>query len=1161
MDIKITSDVNNLYKYSENGDYISLKKLTDEKDFSQNSLDTSIRKLIDNYEVEKMNNYIKSLNLLLSLNININYKNINNNENGSTIIMKLVGKGDKKLLDTFIKILDENNNKENNINNNNNININKNKIINYEIYDNNNNNILTYLFYRNSLENDAIEIFNYLYYNNNINNIKTIIEKFYYELDSNGNCPLSICLQKSWWKFTKLLLKLFKIKNNFCNKIKNNFIHCAVNGKSLICLEMILIKIYESIFNDNNNNNNNISFISYFKSKNSDNFTPYFLAMQKEKITFAMIIEYFEKKFSNKFFIKIFEEKYKDIFNNNNNENNNNNNNENNNNEEENVKYFKENKYDFLIEKLNYEKAILNTMNDDLKNNNNNNKENKLTNLNIVNYSLNWNILLCEFMKIKLKINNNNNNLEKEIQKINKEFEKFFNEFSLLIINNTNNNENYNNNENKIKVDILIYNNIIYYYKTKNHKKFFYLINLYFKYYFNNNNNNNNNNFYKFSLFLMISFLIIEIFIAKKYYKLSEKYIKLILEFLFKNNHKYKDFNYFPSFIFDYFNDEEIFNQFSKNWDEIFAYLNLLKIIINFNKNHNNFNGAFDEYEKLIKNCVYKRELKVFNKLNLIYKFLLMKKNYINNENDINLINEIYNEKNDYFYFYNNIAIIFMKKKFFRVAIYFLKISIKIIYNKNSYNNNNINIFDNKLFNIKKIYYNIALCYFYIEKYDLSKTIFEKILNNNNKINNNNNNRNVYNNNNYLLYYRLALCNIMIFLHNKKKKENKINDIIYNYIDGTNINNINNNNNNYTNDKNLFYFNDNNNIIYNNNNYKNNNCKNNINDFDEILIQYEKENNSENESDDDNSNLSTSTKTNNNDFIILNKKENNNRKRFILNTNNNNNKNKTKNNNKNNINMAILYLKKTIFLCKIHNNNSNLKNLYEFYKLISEDNEEEEEEKKIYQIQFNKRILIHSYINLFYCLSLKKNYMEILLYIQNLKNFIKKNYNINKDSLEINEINNIIFHYEIEAKFYIYKNNVNNINNLIKDLEDKLNNNNNNIESKFYINKNKELKYKFILLYRLCIMYIKNKNFCNAENSIKNMFNIINNNNNNNIELPSEFINIIIYFNLMKLNDKNYMKENYDKENKIKNNIINMIKYKKNIIFNNNNNNNINYNL
>ena len=121
MDNKITSDVNNLYKYSENGDYISLKKLTDEKDFSQNSLDTSLRKLIDNYDVDKINNYTKSLNLLLSLNININYQTVNNtNETGSTIIMKLVGKGDKQLLDTFIKILDENKNKENNTNNNNN---------------------------------------------------------------------------------------------------------------------------------------------------------------------------------------------------------------------------------------------------------------------------------------------------------------------------------------------------------------------------------------------------------------------------------------------------------------------------------------------------------------------------------------------------------------------------------------------------------------------------------------------------------------------------------------------------------------------------------------------------------------------------------------------------------------------------------------------------------------------------------------------------------------------------------------------------------------------------------------------------------------------------------------------------------------------------------
>ena len=80
--------------------------------------------------------------------------------------------------------------------------------------------------------------------------------------------------------------------------------------------------------------------------------------------------------------------------------------------------------------------------------------------------------------------------------------------------------------------------------------------------------------------------------------------------------------------------------------------------------------------------------------------------------------------------------------------------------------------------------------------------------------------------------------------------------------------------------------------------------------------------------------------------------------------------------------------------------------------------------------------------------------------------------------------------------------------------------------------------YKINLFYGLAIINIKNRNYKDAEGNIMKIYNFISKKN----DLPNFFIDLIIYFNLIKLNDSNLKKEDYIR---FKNNILNMIKIRK----------------
>ena len=67
---------------------------------------------------------------------------------------------------------------------------------------------------------------------------------------------------------------------------------------------------------------------------------------------------------------------------------------------------------------------------------------------------------------------------------------------------------------------------------------------------------------------------------------------------MYKNNN---DYSIYDKTSFEYLNENEIINQYSKKWDELICYINLLKMIMNI-QNPKKFASKF---KYLIKECNY----------------------------------------------------------------------------------------------------------------------------------------------------------------------------------------------------------------------------------------------------------------------------------------------------------------------------------------------------------------------------------------------------------------------------------------------------------------------------------------------------------------------------------------------------------------------------
>ena len=218
-----TKCVSDLYLYAETNNVIKLKQITDEQLFSGPSLNKALRKLILKYDSKDIN-YINSVDIIVSSDVDFKYKN--ENDNNSTVLMLVCAKGDLCLVKQILNA---------------NIEINEPFKIDFDAVDNFNRNFLHYIVYHNQNEDDAIVILDYFF--DEVAPQSQLISLLV-KRDINGDVPLTIALQRGWFRMTQRILSIYqtnKITNiNNVNNTANNIIHCAVIGKSIRCLKTML---------------------------------------------------------------------------------------------------------------------------------------------------------------------------------------------------------------------------------------------------------------------------------------------------------------------------------------------------------------------------------------------------------------------------------------------------------------------------------------------------------------------------------------------------------------------------------------------------------------------------------------------------------------------------------------------------------------------------------------------------------------------------------------------------------------------------------------------------------------------------------------------------------------------------------------------------------
>ena len=286
---QITKSVYELLKSSKEGDYNSLKQLIDEKEFQGSTLNLAFRNLINSYKPDKRN-FFNCLKLLLSTNIDLNYKY--QKENNSTILMMVYSKLELYLIKDFLTNLHI---KINSINNNclsdeekEKLEMKEKKIF-FSQKDSNNNHFLN-LVHNGEDKNEILNVFIYIYeeypfYNNpnpeNSIKIQEIFKNLILEKNNDGNTLMNICLSRGLPKFILKLISIIGYVPN-TNKQNNNYIHCAILGKNLSSLKILLY--YCSL--------------EELNKENCDGLTPAQLAFKLGFVTMSNIIIEYQNNFN-----------------------------------------------------------------------------------------------------------------------------------------------------------------------------------------------------------------------------------------------------------------------------------------------------------------------------------------------------------------------------------------------------------------------------------------------------------------------------------------------------------------------------------------------------------------------------------------------------------------------------------------------------------------------------------------------------------------------------------------------------------------------------------------------------------------------------------------------------------------------------------------------
>ena len=442
---------------------------------------------------------------------------------------------------------------------------------------------------------------------------------------------------------------------------------------------------------------------------------------------------------------------------------------------------------------------------------------------------------------------------------------------------------------------------------------------------------------------------------------------------------------------------------------------------------------------------------------------------------------------------------------------------IQIIKNKNTQNNQKERLFNFRIDYITSFLYNICLCHFYLKNYNKCISILEQLLTFQN------------NKNNYFFHYRLGLCYIQKYIEANKNKFDYYNENILKVIGYERHKDFHKKS---KSDKPLSINLENEESLENlpyqfESKYKNktNKCKedeaygNKTNIYSNII--------SGNKNIFD---LKRIILKNSNKYINVNSspKETN-----FSNSNISSNDNDHSNNNSQNIYLvkAIKCFKKVIQISKMNSCMESMKFLNNFYLKYINDAKNEKSEENSQNFCKKKKIpnelLIHTYLNLLLCLSIKRNWAEMILII--------KDYNNRKTSSNKIIVLKILL-YKLEA--YINLKNTQKIKEIINKLKgykkielSVFNKSNNNI-----IN---EVNIKLYLYYTLTLIYIREKNLTEIEINMNKILSLIENYKN----IPYYIIDLLINVYIIKLNNETNLNEKT--KSRYNNIILNLIKHKK----------------
>lgn len=1093
-------------------------------------IDYFLRRDVEKYEIEPEKN-IKMLEELFS-HADLNY--INSNYNDTNILMSCCEKGEPILIDLLLEEKYYT------------------KKIDLFKVDKNNENILHYLFNRNVFDVDIDKIFEkIMIYATSNNKNKNRVELLTKE-DKNGITPLVIILRKGWYNILKIYFKYFEYKSHIIKSNKNNYIHCAIEGRNIKCLISIL----------------NHCTLEELNQSNSNGLTPSAYAKEKKYFYMSELIKEFQNNYNNEEFKNILTLPKIDS--------------------DDIIKLYADKNYSD-VQKYLYKYKINQSINI--------NVNNKYSNI-----SFEWNSLLTKKLdafnkgitpehilskfiknnKNNKKNNNNNNSYQnkKNVIATLYEFNKFFNKYINENVIKDHIDEEYN-----YCIDIVVYNKIIYYYKICDYDSFLKYINLYFTNIYpqseNNNDENDINNdnksnekirtnYYKYITFVNISFLLVEYFIKDS----NEQFCQIILDELDKyftkisQTQEKKDINNNDNMekssdkkkeIIKYLNNNEVLNPLNKNLDDSLCYFYLLQIyfIIKFNSSKSELikrinklsNNKFvnfksdeekeeeDEEEEgeIEDNNIFddihldnnRNNIKILNNSRQIIKKvkIIMKNSNLNNfanrfkmfyyelksyfyylSGDINKsISKIFNIKkkleadnlksNEHkMFYYNSQGIINLRLKKYSLAEHFFKLGINLF--KLIHNNLNTpdsiyhnDIVINKSEYLYKMKYNLGLSYFYNNNYKEAFNIFNEL-------------KDIQEiKDNIYFWFRFGLSSLNLYLFSLRKLKEK---------------------------KRKYYQDLNNNKQKNDNEEKideNDFISSESNSIDELYEEYEKMYGKENK------------------YIEIETRSIKANKIFLE---NNDIKNK-KNNNDNHLDISINSFKKVLKIykkIKFQNENKkteDLKFIYNFYtKNIGETKEfknmiNRQNSNKKTNIQ--KSLIYSCYLNLLFSYHLKKKYLEIILLIKNIK----------KEKILSNSIKRKIKYYELLALINL---------NRIKSAEDLINeeiNKYGNIDKDanndfdcFNVDDcqiEKDINHKILLEIGQVFIDCRNKNYEKAENKL---LDIIKNNYNGNEDISRYYYQLMIYI--------------LSSQNK-KNKTINLIKYRWTQIQNsqNNINNNTHY--